>query len=370
MRKMSRKDIHTMIDIIGEHIERYWIMMLIILGLVACFAIGFMISWNLSPDTVDQAHEVGYYIAQSGLLIITLGCIAALFLGKASRIKLRTVTIIFHIYSFVLMAFATATFIFDLSLGFPEIIYLLIYTIIAGLFVVEPTFYSVCAGLSLITLIIIALAKPSMLFGGNLVIENIINIVAFVLTVVTITFRNYRVTMSEFKQAKQLEELSYVDELTGLLNERSYIDAVEELDDAIKNGEDIKYAVILMDVNNLKATNDAYGHRYGCHLIVRCGHLLPEVFKSSKLFHIGGDEFIAIVLGEDLDNFDILMEEFKKTFDYSLIEFDGHELIFSVAHGIGFYQKGDKFQDVLQRADQEMYVNKKALKEKYGMKSR
>ena len=60
----------------------------------------------------------------------------------------------------------------------------------------------------------------------------------------------------------------------------------------------------------------------------------------------------------------------KKTFGYSLIEFDGHELIFSVAHGIGIYQKGDKFQDVLQRADDEMYKNKVYLKEKYGMKSR
>ena len=39
-------------------------------------------------------------------------------------------------------------------------------------------------------------------------------------------------------------------------------------------------------------------------------------------------------------------------------------------YGIGIYQKGDKFQDVLQRADDEMYKNKVYLNEKYGMKSR
>ena len=77
-----------------------------------------------------------------------------------------------------------------------------------------------------------------------------------------------------------------------------------------------------------------------------------------------------MVLGEDFDNLEKLIEEFKKTFDYSLIEFDGHELIFSVAHGEAIYQKGDRFQDVLQRADKKMYQNKKELKEKYGMESR
>ena len=64
------------------------------------------------------------------------------------------------------------------------------------------------------------------------------------------------------------------------------------------------------------------------------------------------------------------MQNFIETFDYSLIQYEGQELIFSVAHGYSLYQEGDRFADVLQRADNEMYGNKKALKEKYGMKGR
>ena len=49
-----------------------------------------------------------------------------------------------------------------------------------------------------------------------------------------------------------------------------------------KNGTLEKFGIVMMDLNNLKATNDQYGHRYGCHLIIHCGEVLPEIFKTSN----------------------------------------------------------------------------------------
>ena len=125
-----------------------------------------------------------------------------------------------------------------------------------------------------------------------------------------------------------------------------------------------------MDVNNLKVTNDTYGHRYGCHLIVRTGHTLPEVFKTSKLFHIGGDEFLAILTGEDYENFEEVIKKFDETFKYSHIEHEGKDLIFSVARGFAKYQEGNQYKDVLQKADAMMYLNKAEIKSTYNMKGR
>ena len=370
MKRFDKKEIATMVRIIGEHIVKYWIMMLIILALVSCFAVGFMIVWYVVPDEVPLSHEIGFYVGQSLLLLVSLAAIAILLLGRKGLIKVESLTVIFHIYASLLMTWGTLLFVFDLSLGFPEIVYLLIYTIIAGLFVIEPIYYCAVALASLATIIVVAILHPNMLFKGNWVVENIINIVAFVLSVITIASRNYRVTISEFKQARKLEELSYKDELTGLLNERSYINAVEDIDKEIKEGKDVKFAVILMDVNNLKATNDAYGHRFGCSLIVRCGHTLPTLFNSSLLFHVGGDEFIAIVMGEDFDKFEETMKRFDDTMLYSLVDYEGVELIFSVARGYSIYQKGQFYKDVLQIADKAMYENKTYLKEKYHMQKR
>ena len=158
--------------------------------------------------------------------------------------------------------------------------------------------------------------------------------------------------------------------ITGLLNERSYLASIEEINEGIASGKINQFAVILMDLNNLKATNDAYGHRFGCHLVVKAGKDLPSIFKSSKLFHIGGDEFLAIVMDEDYERFNQLIEEFDKAFRYSLIEYEGQQLIFSIARGYSSYQKGDKYKDVLQRADEMMYQNKAEIKSTYKMKSR
>ncbi|MBO4667765.1 MAG: hypothetical protein J5666_06565, partial [Bacilli bacterium] len=237
MKSHKKKEIYTLINIIGQHIEKYWIMMIIILGLIATFAIGFIVYWNLSPEYEPWRDEVAFYIVQGVLLLVTLIMIVLVILSKNKKIKTTTIAYISHIYAFILMAGATVSFILDLTLGFPEIIFLLIFTIIAGLFVVEPIFYSICASISLIAMIITSIIDSSMLFGGSLVIENIINIVAFILTTITIAYRNYRVTLTEFKQAKKLEEMSYIDELTGLLNERSYINEIEQLDKATQEGK-------------------------------------------------------------------------------------------------------------------------------------
>ena len=64
------------------------------------------------------------------------------------------------------------------------------------------------------------------------------------------------------------------------------------------------------------------------------------------------------------------MKNFDETMLYCIYNYEGVDLIFLVARGYSHYQKGDRYQDVLQRADSEMYANKKMLKEKYNMKGR
>lgn len=370
MKKETKSKIMTNLRIIGLHYEKYRLMMIIVASIVAAIALFFTIYWEYDETTSTVVSDSTYLIAYLLFLGLSIAVIVFLILNKYKIIKTLPLAILVHVYSFLLIAWATFVGILDLSIGASPFIYVIILTALAGLFVVEPIIYSAEILISFCILMVLEVNNHYAYFNNEYLIENLTDVLLYIVVVVATTFRHFNITIREFKAQEKLTELTYYDELTGLLNERSYITATEEINNNIQNNKDTKFAVVLMDVNNLKATNDAYGHRYGCHLIVRCGHTLPEVFKSSKLFHIGGDEFIAIVLGEDFDNLEKLIEEFKKTFDYSLIEFDGHELIFSVAHGIGIYQEGDKFQDVLQRADQEMYMNKKALKEKYGMKSR
>ena len=176
MKKLNKKDIVTLVDVIGQHVERYWVLMTIILSIISLSAVCFMIVWNISTDVVPFEDEVAYYIGQGSLIAITAATMILLFLSKKKIISAKAIAIIFHVYAFLLMAWATLSFVFDLSLGFPDVIYLLLFTIIAGLFVVEPIFYSICAFLSLAVVIMTSSLGYENVYEGRLVAENLVNV--------------------------------------------------------------------------------------------------------------------------------------------------------------------------------------------------
>lgn len=371
MSYLNKQTRHKLFTILGGYLARYRIAMVIFHIAIIAMGIGFTIAWYFDPEIVSQSTEIAFYISQGTLIFVSLLSILVLLLSKAGKISDQRIGLLHHLYAAFLIAWGTVAFCLDLSLGYSPILYLLICAFIAGTFVIDPFYFSGLEIISLIPVFITIGRKPDIFFEKeDYLTENIVLFAAFILVVVIIAFRNYHIIFSEFKIEKKLKELSHNDELTGLLNERSYVEAVDEIDQKINAGENLDFAVVLMDVNNLKVTNDTYGHRYGCSLIVRCGHVLPTIFKSSLLFHVGGDEFIAIVLHEDLENFEETMKRFDEAMLYSLVEYEGKELIFSVARGYHIKEEGQYYKDVLQIADKAMYENKKFLKEKYNMKSR
>ena len=375
MGKMNKEDKNSLLDIIGKHIGKYFKSSIVFLFILIVLIITTMVVWYKLPfDDLPEwkliFNEVVFYILQGSLLLSTIINIIFIVLNHIGKITHRDLAIISHIYSFILITFGTLSFSFDVGLGFTSLLYLFILTFIAGLMVLEPIYFSVASGISIVIIIVMSIINNKILFNGELFIENVFNIAIFVLIDIAIAFKNFRVTMSEFKYNKKLEELSYKDQFTGLLNERSYVEEMDLINNRIKNGEDIHFAIMLMDVNNLKATNDMYGHRFGSELIKRCGHKINEIFKSSKLFHVCGDEFLVVIYGSDFDNFSDTIKRYDDEMLYSLFTFEGVELIFSVARGYAIYREGQTFKDVLQIADKAMYENKEYLKEKYHLKKR
>lgn len=364
----------TNMQIIGRNVEKYRKMMIVFASLIAAVALFFCIYWNFDENSAGQLQDTLYLFSHIFFLVNSVTLIVLLILNKFGHIKTRFLAYILHIYSFFLIGWSTVLCVLDLNIGLSPFIYLLACTLVAGLFVTEPIFYTASIITSLTVIIVMSIIRKYPFFLGNDQIEdnieNFVNFIIYTVLVTLICVRQFRVTIREAQAMDKLHTLTYYDELTGLLNERSYLEEIDKIAKDIESNKIEDFAVILMDVNNLKATNDQYGHRYGCSLVVRCGHTIPTIFKSSKMFHIGGDEFLVIVRGEDLSNFEETMKHFDDTMLYSIVNYEGVDLIFSVARGYSHYKKGDRYQDVLQRADSEMYINKKMLKEKYGMKGR
>ena len=167
-----------------------------------------------------------------------------------------------------------------------------------------------------------------------------------------------------------INELAYRDSLTGLWNTTAYIEAVKTIEDKISDGYS-DFAVIVADMNNLKITNDKYGHEAGNDIIVRTSEVIKNVFSGSEIYRIGGDEFAVILENGDYENREELLKKLDEKCAVEKVVTDSDDEIFvSLARGMATFNKdSDKnYEDVFTRADKSMYLNKHDTKYALGNK--
>ena len=168
------------------------------------------------------------------------------------------------------------------------------------------------------------------------------------------------------EMATKLEFYVYRDKLTGLRNAAAYMSKSTELDDRSKKNPDLKYGVVIFDANFLKKVNDNYGHEAGNELLRRAGKVINEVFANSLTYRTGGDEYAAILEGQDYENREKLLRLFDEKVAAEQLTFAGDTLTLSVARGLGVHEQGMEFSAVSKRADAAMYNHKAAIKAKFG----
>ena len=155
-------------------------------------------------------------------------------------------------------------------------------------------------------------------------------------------------------------EKANVDALTGVKNKNAYEQRKAVIDTKIKNGEQEPFALVVCDINNLKAVNDLYGHREGDTCIKNACAKICGIFSHSPVFRIGGDEFVAILSGEDYFRRKKLMEQISAVpRDRSKIR-NGE----TIAAGMSEYNEehNPSFTIMFEEADKAMYERKQFLK--------
>ncbi len=169
----------------------------------------------------------------------------------------------------------------------------------------------------------------------------------------------------------QLSIETYKDALTEVGNKAAYIKKTEELNLQMHESEP-EFAMIMVDINNLKQINDEYGHRSGDLYIKGCCHMVCERFKHSSVYRIGGDEFVVIALGQDYTNRKTQLQQLKADFEktYEQTNVSPWER-YSAAVGMAEKASDDYSTEfVFRRADEAMYKDKERFKSKYHIQTR
>ena len=155
-------------------------------------------------------------------------------------------------------------------------------------------------------------------------------------------------------------EMARRDELTGTKNKTAYQEIEKELHRLIEEGKE-PFGIVICDINGLKVINDTEGHKAGDDYIKTSCKLICRIFHHSPVFRIGGDEFVAILRGQDFVNRLDLISNLRRQVEENIRIGEGPV----VASGLAEYQPfaDHCVEDVFNRADSLMYADKTRLKE-------
>ncbi|WP_291576572.1 HD domain-containing phosphohydrolase [Clostridium sp. UBA4548] len=154
------------------------------------------------------------------------------------------------------------------------------------------------------------------------------------------------------EKRKEVEFLSYHDQLTGLYNRRYFEKDLKRLN----TKETLPLSIIFADVNGLKTINDAFGHKYGDMLLQQVAEVLKKEFRQGDtICRTGGDEFIILLPKAEKALAQKLINQAKEKLEEKAVM----NIIITVSFGCDtkMYENEDMWK-VVKNAEDFMYQKK------------
>lgn len=162
-------------------------------------------------------------------------------------------------------------------------------------------------------------------------------------------------TLERASYFRKQEELASIDGLTGLFNHRMF---QENLRSEMERSQRYKRALSLLmfDIDFFKKFNDTYGHPVGDEVLRMVSTTIKKLTRvSDKAFRYGGEEFCILLPETPAQNASIFAERLRKAIETNK---SVQGLSVTISIGIAEYDKQEKPEMVLDRADKALYVSK------------
>lgn len=174
------------------------------------------------------------------------------------------------------------------------------------------------------------------------------------------------VTRAHLKQQRLRLQMD-LDPLTSIGNRRAMYRQLKEAAHTVETSE-LQISVVILDIDHFKRINDTFGHAKGDEVLKKFAAMLSNnTRKNDFCFRYGGEEFLVLAMGTNLDGASILAENLRKATEimFSQVGFVGQSI--TVSLGIAQWKSGESSKSVLARADQALYRAKRQGRNSVGV---
>jgi diguanylate cyclase (GGDEF)-like protein/PAS domain S-box-containing protein len=170
---------------------------------------------------------------------------------------------------------------------------------------------------------------------------------------------------------KRYRELSIVDDLTQLYNSRYFYHQLKMEIDRVNRYDEQPLTLLLLDLDDFKHFNDAYGHVEGDQVLSRLGQVVKRCLRQTdSAYRYGGEEFTILLPMTTSEDAAVtakrISAEFKKE---NFSPAPGQEVHLTMSIGLAQYERQEDMKAFVNRVDQLMYQAKKNGKDRFCSES-
>jgi diguanylate cyclase (GGDEF)-like protein len=153
----------------------------------------------------------------------------------------------------------------------------------------------------------------------------------------------------------ELKRLSITDRLTGLYN-RNKLDEVLNYEYERATRYDCSFSLIIIDIDHFKSVNDTYGHHVGDTVLIEFSKILHNTIrKIDTVGRWGGEEFVIICPDTLIEGAVSVAEKTRKKVESHVFPIVNHK---TISLGVAAYKKNETIDDIIKRADENLYCAK------------
>lgn len=170
-------------------------------------------------------------------------------------------------------------------------------------------------------------------------------------------FSNSSAKLSAFNKIKKLEELAFIDPLTGVGNRRyAEIKIGAKIEELARYAWAGAFGLMFLDIDHFKAINDSAGHHAGDEVLkVVSKTILMNLREEDFVGRWGGEEFVVLIAHTDKKKLYSVAEKLRSLVEGSAALVDGARINVTISVGVTMVKNGDTVQSAVNRADRLMY---------------